>query len=233
MTATAFLLLVPLGAPSTPIPTDPPPAAEIKVDDQTLAAWVTDLGGKDFAKRRMAYENLLKAGAKAKSTIPALTKLLEDKDASVSYVAEILGAFGPDAKQAVPSLIATLPPDSTWGSNTWEVVACALAQIDGPKIEATRVLLLSSSKGLAIHLTHSKTLYDYPEQVVSHLSTLCGDKSPLVRERVATRLLQHRFHDRAVAGRRSCRDPPRLKYSSETRAHLSTRDDHVRQRPTP
>ena len=85
----------------------------------------------------------------------------------------------------MPALLATLPPDSSYGNNTWEIVACALAKIDGPKIEASRALLLTSSKGLEIHLARSQTLYEYPEQIVSHLITFCGDKNPSVLERAA------------------------------------------------
>ena len=68
--------------------------------------------------------------AKPKAAVPALAKLLGEKNAPVSYVASILGAIGPDAKEAVPALLALVPKDRSAGYGI-EGVALALAKIDG------------------------------------------------------------------------------------------------------
>jgi HEAT repeat protein len=183
MIATVLLLLVPVSAPPVPAPAGCFPA-EKPIQGRSVEDWVADLGGTDATKQRAAYDVLLKAGQSAKGAVPALTKLLGEKNAPTGYIAEILGAIGPDAKSAVPALIAALPKDQGFGYGA-ETIARALAQIDAPKIEATRSLLLSQGKCVSILLTSSWTLRDYPAQVVEHLVTLCADKDAKVRENAA------------------------------------------------
>ncbi len=181
MTATVLLLLVPLGAPADP----PPAAAEVKIDGRTVAEWVADLRSSDPMKQRDAHQALLKAGPKAKSAVPELTKYLGEKYARYDYAAEILGAIGPDAKEAVPALIALLPKEPASIGYGSERIAFAIAQIDGPRIEATRVLLLERTKANVIFLKLSGTLHNYPAQVIPQLVTLCGDKDAKVRANAA------------------------------------------------
>src|SRR5215470_14344945 len=95
-----LLLLVPLAA----APADPP--APTPTDE--IAKWVADLSNENREKQTAAYEALMKAGPKAKSAVPALTKRLDDKNVQVGQVANILGEIGPDAKDAVPALLAAL-----------------------------------------------------------------------------------------------------------------------------
>ena len=118
MTATALLLLVPL----TAAPADPPAPT-----DEMVAKWVADLSNEDSAKQRAAHEALVKVGPKAKSAVPALTKLLGENKASVYYVADVLGAIGPDAKDAAPALLAVLPKEGGYGAV--EQIALALARM--------------------------------------------------------------------------------------------------------
>jgi HEAT repeat protein len=179
MTA-AILLLVLLAAPAAPpaIPT-----TEAVIENRTVDSWVADLRSEDDEKRRSAHAALMKAGPKAKGAVPALTKMLSEENVRW-FAAEILGEIGPDAKDAVPALLALLPKEPGFNYSP-ERIASAVAKIDGPKIEATRALLLSSGKCQPILLTTSSTLYGYPEQVVSHLVTLCDDKNATVRTKAA------------------------------------------------
>jgi hypothetical protein len=176
MTATALLLLVPLAAP----PAETSPTA------RPIAEWVTDLGGEDYAKQRLAYDALLKAGPKAEGAVPELTKLLGKKNVRLDEVAEILGAIGPGARDAVPALLAQLPKEDGGFGYSAEAIARAVARIDGPKPEATRALLLSSGKCQPIFLVGSQTLRDYPAQVIPQVVALCGDKDAKVRAKAAT-----------------------------------------------
>ncbi|MBN9121632.1 MAG: HEAT repeat domain-containing protein, partial [Planctomycetes bacterium] len=146
-----------------------------------VAEWVADLRAEDREKQHAAYEALLKA--KPKSAVPALITVLGEKNAPVHYVAEILGTIGPDAKEAVPALLALVPKDGGFGST--ETIAWALARIDGPKIETVRSLLLGTRRCVPNLLVGSPVLREYPGPVVRHLVALCGDKEPGVRERAA------------------------------------------------
>src|SRR5262249_8012623 len=143
--------------------------------DRQVAAWVADLSHSDSAKQRAAHEALVKAGPKAKSAVPALVKMLDPKDNRAGYAIEVLGAIGPAANAAVPALLARLPKEDGWGY-TVDAIAHALARIDGPKPEATRALLLSSGRCVPIYLVNSRTLFEYPAQVVPHIIALCRDE---------------------------------------------------------
>jgi HEAT repeat protein len=175
MTATALLLLIPLAAPPAE------PAAEA-VSERQIAAWVADLRGTDFMKQRDAHEALLKA--KPKAAVPALAKLLDEKNAPIYYVAGILGAIGSDAKEAVPALLALVPKDGT-ASYGIESIALALAKIDSAKLEATRAQLLGTQRCRPNLLVGSEVLREYPAQVIPHVVALCEDKEPHVRARAA------------------------------------------------
>ena len=180
MTATALLLLIPLAAPAA----DPP--AEPSVCNRSLLTWVSDLQSKDAVTQRAAYDALVKAGPKAKGVVPELVKMLGEKDVPVYLVAGVLGAIGPDAKEAVPALLALLPKEPGFGGYGSEAVALALAKIDGPKIEATRVLLMATARCTPSVLLGSQTLTEYPTQVVAQVVELCADKNPRVRAKAAT-----------------------------------------------
>jgi HEAT repeat protein len=170
MTAPVLVLLVSLSAPPVELP---------------LADWVAELGNENRATQQAAYEALLKAGPKAKAAVPALVKALGAKNVQTAYVADILGAIGPDAKEAVPALLGHLPKEDSWGVET-ETIARAVAKIDGPKIEATRALLLTQSRCQPINLLGSQTLQEYPAQVIPHVLALCGDKDWQVRVKAVT-----------------------------------------------
>ncbi len=156
------------------------------IDEGKVAALVADLGSTDPKKQLDAYTALVAAGPQAKSGVPALIKLLEDKSQRLDYAADVLGAIGPDAKAAMPALLARLPKEPGQFGFGSEHLAQALAKIDGPKIEATRVLLLSTMKGGGIYLSASGTLHAYAPDVVKHLVVLCADKDAVVRQKAAT-----------------------------------------------
>jgi HEAT repeat protein len=166
-----LLLLVPLAEP---------------LDDRTVAALVADLKSTDAGKQFAAHAALVKAGPHAKSAVPDLIKMLEDKTQRYDYAADVLGAIGPGAKAAVPALLARLPKEPGQFGFGSEHLAAALAKIDGPKIEATRVLLLATLKGGGIYLQSSGTLHAYTPEVVKHLITLCADPDKVVRQKAAT-----------------------------------------------
>src|SRR5262245_14747605 len=111
MTA-ALLLLVPLSVPAAP-PTAP--ATEAIVDNRAVSAWVADLQSEDYAKQVGARDALMKAGPKAKDAVPALTKMLSEKNPRWDFAAEVLAEIGPDAKDAVPALLALLPKGENFG----------------------------------------------------------------------------------------------------------------------
>ncbi|VTR98626.1 heat repeat-containing protein : Marine sediment metagenome DNA, contig: S01H1_L06444 (Fragment) OS=marine sediment metagenome GN=S01H1_15791 PE=4 SV=1: HEAT_2: HEAT_2 [Gemmata massiliana] len=172
------LLLLALCAPA-----DPPPAPEIAPEQ--LTTWLRDLG--DFDKRTAAHENLMKAGPKAKLLIPELIQIVRNEKYRASTdrrsVIQILGAIGPDAKDAAPALAALIKPGWVNCSPIEEDAATALARVDGPKPETTRALLLSSSKASPIVLVGSSYLNEHPEAVAGHLLAFCGDKDPVVRQK--------------------------------------------------
>ena len=178
MIATALLLLVPLSAAPTPPATFTPCS-------RTVLTWIGHLQSEDRNTQQTAYENLLKT--KPKFAVSGLTKLLAEKKANVYQVVEILGAIGPDAKEAVPALLALLPKEGSLGSGA-DTIAMALAKIDGPKIEATRALMFATvgCRTNASVLPTSQTLREYPSQVVQHMVALCADKDEQVRMRAAT-----------------------------------------------
>ncbi len=181
MTATAFLLLVPLAA----APADPPAKPEPDLCSRSLITLVGNLRSTDSATQRAAAEELIKAGPRAKAAVPDLVKLLGEKNTTLAhYAIEILSAIGPDAKEAVPALLALVSKDGAghWGT---EAVALALARIDSPKLEATRALLLGTRRCTPNLLVGSQVLHDYPAQVVPHLVTLCADPDANVRARAA------------------------------------------------
>jgi HEAT repeat protein len=178
MTASALVLLVSLSAP-------PAPAAAEPLDERTVLAWVADLTAENFEKRMTACLAFEKAGPRAKAAVPALIKMINPKTGEGFIAIDMLAHIGPAAKEAVPTLMGLLARDTSSGYYV-EGIARALAKIDGPKIEATRALLLSSGKCTPIYLTVSSTLYDYPGPVVGHLVTLCADKDAKVREQAAT-----------------------------------------------
>ena len=189
-TMTALLLLVPLAA----APADPPAPTPT---DEMVARWVADLTNEDSAKQRAAHESLMKAGPKAKSAVPALTKLLGEKNAPVYYAADVLGAIGPDAKAAVPALLERLAKDGSYGAT--EQIAVALARIDSAKLEATRALLLGQRRCTPNLLVGSQVLHSYPAQVIPHLVALCSDKEPQVRAKAAEFI--GTLKERATGGR--------------------------------
>lgn len=164
------LLLAPMAAP---------------LDDDKVAALVADLRSTDPKKQLDAYTALTAAGPQAKSAVPALIKLLEDKTQRFDYAADVLGTIGPDAKAAVPALIARLPKEPGQFGFSSEHLASALARIDGPKIEATRALLLSTVKGGGLYLPASGTFHAHAPEMVKHLLVLSADKDPLVRQKAA------------------------------------------------
>ncbi len=147
-------------------------------------ALVADLGDKDVSKQYAALDALVKAGPKAKAAVPALVKQLEI-DAARRHAVGVLGAIGPDAKDAVPALLAVLPKDKESGYAV-DAIAVALMQIDGPKPEATRALLLSSGKCTPIYLVSSQTLRERPAVVVPHVVALSTDPDAQVRVKAAT-----------------------------------------------
>lgn len=173
MTA-VLLLLVPLVNPVA----DPP-------SETTLAAWVADLASDDGAKQRAAHDALVKAGPKAKAAVPELVKLLDPKSRAVALATNVLGAIGPDAKDAVPALMKLIPKEPGGFGYFAEQVAFALARIDGPKIEATRVLMFASTKGHSVYLTVSQTFQQYPAEVTKQLILLCADPDPKARAKAA------------------------------------------------
>jgi HEAT repeat protein len=167
-------MLVPLLAP-----------AETLSPDILFAEWVAHLGSEDPAKQEAAYKALLKAGPRAKSAVPALVKALRAKNVPTSDVVDVLGAIGPAANEAVPALLALLPKDGDLGPGA-DRIAVAVAKIDGPKVEATRALLLTYTKSERICLIGSHALREYPAQVIPHLVEFCGDKDAQVRMKTAT-----------------------------------------------
>jgi HEAT repeat protein len=179
MTATVLLLLAPLSA----APPEPAvPAAETAVSERQMAGWIADLSSKEYEAQRIAYVGLCKA--KPKAAVPALIKLLGEKNGPVYYAAGILGAIGPDAKEAVPALLALVPKDGTANYGI-ESIALALAKIDGAKLEATRAQLLGTQRCRPNLLVGSEVLREYPAQVIPHVVALCEDKEPHVRARAA------------------------------------------------
>src|SRR5262245_53944078 len=100
MTTTLLLLLAPLShaqPQQAPAPVDevaPPPVEA--VSEAAIARWVAELADKDYDKLRAAHAGLMRAGPKAKAAVPALIKLLNNKNANRTTVVEILGAIGPD-----------------------------------------------------------------------------------------------------------------------------------------
>src|SRR5262245_53784297 len=91
-------------------PTQKPQAAA-EPDAKQLAAWAADLSDKDFAKQNAARDALIKAGAKAAPIVPDLIKLLDEKNGKqlnwgMGHAVDILAAIGPDAKEALPALMA-------------------------------------------------------------------------------------------------------------------------------
>jgi HEAT repeat protein len=150
-----------------------------------LTEWIADLGSADRNKQQAAYDGLRNAGPKAKGVVPLLVKALDAKNVPTSYVADILGAIGPAARDAVPALLARLPKEGDWGADA-ESIAFAVARIDVPQIDATRALLVTHDKGGRIALLSSQTLQLYPGQVVPHVVGFCADRSAKVRERAAT-----------------------------------------------
>lgn len=177
-----LLLLVPLAEP---------------LDDRTVTALVADLKSTDAGKQFAAHAALVKAGPHAKSAVPDLIKMLEDKAQRFDYAADVLGAIGPDAKAAVPALLARLPKEPGHFGFGSEHLAQALAKVDGPKLEATRVLLLATLKGGGIYLQSSGTLHSYTPDVVKHLVALCADGEATVREKAATVLATLKVHEPA------------------------------------
>lgn len=152
-------------------------------DDATVAKWVADLSENGPA-RQTAVDALMSAGPKAKSAVPALIKLIDTKGRN-SEAVEILGAIGPGAKDAVPVLMGLLPKEPGGFGFFDDAVALALARIDGPKIEATRVLMFGTAKGHSIYLTVSGMFKHYPAEVTRHLVTLCSDKDAKTRAKAA------------------------------------------------
>src|SRR5262245_7685878 len=129
---TTLLFTLVLAAPAQQPASEP--------DAKQLAAWVADLSGSDAAKSGVAREALIKAGPKAKAFVPDLIKLLTSKDDRLSWgmthAVAILGAIGPDAKDAVPALMALC---KVQGYSSFPAdLGYAIARIDGPKPEVTR-----------------------------------------------------------------------------------------------
>ncbi len=182
MTATALLLFIPLAAPTAP-PTEPPANEAIGI--RTLATWVGELRSTDPTTQKTAFDALVKAGPKAKDAVSLLVKMLDEKDAQVYQIVEILGAIGPNAKEAVPALLALLPKEPGFGGYMVDRIATAVAKIEAPKIEATRVLLMATARCTPSVLLSSQTLAEYPTQVVAQVVELCADKNPRVRAKAA------------------------------------------------
>ena len=170
---------------ATSAPAQPPQSVAPAIDDKQLASWVAALSDKDFAKHNAARDALVKAGPKAKPVIPDLIKLLGDKDAQVTWATlhavDVLGAIGPDARDATPALLARVKP--MFGGGYQDRLAVALAKIDGPKPEATLAMLMSSGKGTPLTLVGSEYLKSYPAAITEHLLALCKDKGPEVRQK--------------------------------------------------
>src|SRR5262245_7829693 len=145
---TSFLLLL------AAVPTQPPAPA---IDPKQLAAWVADLSNEDLKRNTAARDALVKAGPQAKRVLPELIKVLGGPEEKASWgrynAVEVLNAMGPEAKDAVPALMALVKP-SSYSTNV-DRIALAVARIDGPKREATSALLQSSSKGSSIVLASS------------------------------------------------------------------------------
>jgi HEAT repeat protein len=178
---TTLLLLLASASPSQPPTTaaEVAPAPVVVPDAKQLAAWVADLSAQDNDRRRAAINALVKAGPRAKSAVPDLIKLLKEKDWRADNIIEILGAIGPDAKDAVPHLLALLKPTGYGFVN--DRIAVAVAKVDAPKLEATRALLLTPSKGHDISLLGSRYLREYAALVVPHVVELCQHKDADVR----------------------------------------------------
>jgi HEAT repeat protein len=162
-----------------------PPNVPQEPDLKQLSDWVTDLDNKDFAKQNAAVSGLAKAGHKALPVLPDLIKLIERKEGQLSWgtihAINVVGAIGPEAKEAIPALLTHVKPG--FGRGYMDNVAIALAKIDKPHPEATKALLLSSSKGSPLLLRDSEYLKSYRAAVAAHLLVCCDDKDLDTRER--------------------------------------------------
>src|SRR4051812_46307431 len=94
----------------------PQPPAVPEADAKQLAAWVADLSAKEYTKQGAARDALIQAGPKAKAVVPDLIKLVEARKQPGStawfYAVEVLGALGPDARDAAPALKEMAKTDS-------------------------------------------------------------------------------------------------------------------------
>ena len=174
-----LLMLMAMVAPGQAPPTAPPPA-EV-VDDAAIAAWVADLSSPDAATKRDAHRALLKAGPQAKAAVPELIKLVNDTSGAASEAIDVLGAIGPDAKKSIPTLVARLTP-ANGNVAPLERLVSAICRIEGPRIETTRTMLLSTAKCAPSYITISDYLRKHTPKVVSHLAELCGDTDSRVRQ---------------------------------------------------
>ena len=176
---TTLLLLITITIPTQA------PLSDAEAETKQLAAWVADLSGGDLNQQNAARDALMKAGPKAKAFVPDLIKIIGDKSNqgswAWSHAVEVLGAIGPDAKDATPLLTPLVEPDVS--GVMLDRVAVALAKIEGAKPKTTQALLLSTGKGRPIVLAGCNYLRENPVSVAGHLLAMCKDKNPEVRRR--------------------------------------------------
>jgi len=100
------------------------------------------LASKDLPTRREAAFQLLHLGAAAKPALPALLKALDDDDKQIwSYAIQAIAVIGPDAQEAIPTLIERM--DSRKGGRGRQRdarqgimrTAYALSRIGAPAIQ--------------------------------------------------------------------------------------------------
>ncbi len=164
---------------------DVAPMPAVLPDDKQIALWVADLSNPTADRRRIAAEGLVRVGTRAKAALPELIKSLKADQPEIPWhiAFAVLGAIGPDAKEALPHLMTKFAAGFNGAYN--DLLAGAIARIDGPKPEVTLALLTSFTKVNPIALAGSQYLRDYPAQVVPHLVDLCGNKDATIREKAA------------------------------------------------
>ena len=98
-------------------------------DKEEIDALVNQFRAKDLKRRARAADDLVKLGAEG---VPALSKLLEDRDGAVRVLAaESLGRIGPDAKEAVTGLAGAMKDKDDLLRSA---AAAALGQIGAPAV---------------------------------------------------------------------------------------------------